>query len=159
MAIIHDTLLAYKIRSFWEEHPLCSHLIESEAGTESFFKIYDAMRIDNESDEFVEERLSPSQSMGAKVLDVGCGNGYILSKFAGAGADAFGVDLTAKALELTKKRLVLKGLEAVLIQTDASELPFPNNTFDLVYSFGVKQCCWIGSFFMAVWILCFGRNE
>lgn len=129
--------LETKIKEFWEEHPLCSHLVDSEAGTKAFFKTYDSMRAHNEPDEFVEEWLAPSRSGETRVLDVGCGNGYILAKFEGAGATSFGIDLTAKALELTNARLNLAGLEAKLLQADATELPFPDHAFDLVYSLGV----------------------
>ncbi|MBN1104519.1 MAG: class I SAM-dependent methyltransferase, partial [Deltaproteobacteria bacterium] len=108
-----------------------------EPGTPAFFRIYDAMRRQNEPDAFVEEMLSPAHFAGNKVLDVGCGNGYILSKFAMAGAEAHGIDLTGAALDLTRKRIRSAGLRAELLQADSARLPFADSSFDLVYSLGV----------------------
>jgi ubiquinone/menaquinone biosynthesis C-methylase UbiE len=127
----------HNIKDFWEKHPLCSHLIPHELGSDLFFQEYDAMRRQNEPDSFVEEMLAPSRSRGMRILDVGCGNGYILSKFAAAGALAVGVDLTGAALDLTRKRMAVQGLDAELFQADSAHLPFPAETFDLVYSLGV----------------------
>ncbi len=133
----HLTSVSRGIRDFWEKHPLCSHLIPHEIGSDLFFRQYDAMRRQNEPDSFVEKILSPSRSKGLRVLDIGCGNGYILSKFASAGAKAFGVDLTGAALDLTRKRMSIHHLGAGLFQADSAHLPFPAEAFDLVYSLGV----------------------
>lgn len=38
------------------------------------------------------------------MLDIGCGNGYILSKYAKEGATVHGVDITETGVDLTKKR-------------------------------------------------------
>jgi ubiquinone/menaquinone biosynthesis C-methylase UbiE len=125
------------VRYFWEKHPLCSHLIPHEPGTPAFFQVFDAMRMQNEPDWFVEEMLAPSRWKGKRVLDVGCGNGYILAKFALAGASPFGVDLTAAAIDLTRKRMKMRGTVADLHQADSAHLPFRDCSFDLVYSLGV----------------------
>src|SRR5205823_11204819 len=47
------------------------------------------------------------------------------------------VDLTNAALNITKRHFQQEGLHSRFIQGDAENLPFPNNTFDLVYSHGV----------------------
>ena len=72
-----------------------------------------------------------------KVLEVGFGQGTDLCQFALGGADCYGVDLTQRHYELAKKNFALRGLKAELHWTDASKLPFPDESFDLVYSFGV----------------------
>lgn len=125
------------VRDFWDQHPLCSHLIDSEPGTENFFREFDQMRAAIEPDDFVEQMLAPSQASGKRVLDVGCGNGYMLAKFARSGTTVVGIDLTAKALDVTKKRMKLSGLTAKLTQADSADLPFADQSFDVVYSLGV----------------------
>mgnify|MGYP006295916909 CR=1 FL=1 len=125
------------VRDFWNQHPLCSHLIDSPPGTEDFFREFDQMRASIEPDAFVEQMLAPSKTSGKRVLDVGCGNGYMLAKFARSGTKSFGIDLTAKALDITKQRMELSGLSVRLAQADAAALPFADSSFDMVYSLGV----------------------
>lgn len=74
---------------------------------------------------------------GMKVLEVGVGLGADHQKFAEAGADLFGIDLTERAISLTRHRFELYGLQSNLNQGDAENLSFSNNTFDMVYSWGV----------------------
>ena len=78
-----------------------------------------------------------SESKGLKVLEVGVGLGADHQQFAEAGAELYGIDLTEKAVEHTRKRLAYLGLESNLSVWDAEELDFPDETFDLVYSWGV----------------------
>ena len=74
---------------------------------------------------------------GKKVLEIGVGQGTDLMQFAKAGADCYGVDITDNHLELTRKNFYLRGKQVDLSKTDATQLPFPANYFDCVYSFGV----------------------
>lgn len=68
---------------------------------------------------------------GARVLDVGCGTGVFLRHAADRGADVAGVDASEGLLELARTRLP----EADLHQADMTELPFADDTFDLVPGF------------------------
>jgi ubiquinone/menaquinone biosynthesis C-methylase UbiE len=80
--------------------------------------------------EFVEAK-------GKKVLEIGVGLGADHQKFAEAGADLFGIDLTERAIMNTKNRLNLFGLNTTLSIGDAEKLHFEDNIFDIVYSWGV----------------------
>ena len=48
-----------------------------------------------------------------------------------------GIDLTERAIEFTAERLAYYGLKSELRVADAEKLPFSNNSFDIVYSYGV----------------------
>ena len=74
---------------------------------------------------------------GLHVLEIGVGLGADHQKFAEAGAIAYGIDLTTRAIEHTKRRFRFFGLESQLLVGDAEYLPFPDNYFDLIYSWGV----------------------
>ena len=75
---------------------------------------------------------------GKKVLEVGCGIGTDLIQFLRAGADVYGIDLPERSVALAKKRLSLYGFDPMQIShVDAEGLKFPDNHFDLVYSWGV----------------------
>lgn len=72
-----------------------------------------------------------------KVLEIGVGLGSDHQKFAEFGADLYGIDLTERAMEYTKKRLDLFNLSSKLSIGDAENLNFEDNSFNTVYSWGV----------------------
>jgi len=74
---------------------------------------------------------------GLKVLDVGCGQGIDLCEYARAGADAVGIDLTPRHVELARKHLAELGLAGEVVLGDAETLPFADATFDRASSNGV----------------------
>ncbi|MEK7469136.1 MAG: class I SAM-dependent methyltransferase [Planctomycetota bacterium] len=71
------------------------------------------------------------------VLEIGIGLGADHQRFAQAGARLTGIDLTERAVVHTRKRFDLFGLKSELRVGDAEALPFPDGTFDVVYSWGV----------------------
>lgn len=75
--------------------------------------------------------------VGKDVLEIGCGTGVHARLLAEAGARVSAVDLTPTAVELTKRRLELAGLEADVREADAEALPYPDASFDFVWSWGV----------------------
>jgi len=71
------------------------------------------------------------------VLEIGVGLGADHQQFAEAGAILHGIDLTERAIEHTTRRFAVFGLVSELTVGDAENLQFPNDTYDLVYSWGV----------------------
>jgi SAM-dependent methyltransferase len=71
------------------------------------------------------------------VLEIGCGTGVHARLLAAAGARVTAIDLTPTAVELTKRRLGLAGLDAHVREADAESLPFADGAFDFVWSWGV----------------------
>lgn len=70
---------------------------------------------------------------GSKFLDVACGTGEIIYRLAGKypGIDFTGVDFTQEMVETAKRKTEhLKNIR--IINSDASELPFEDKTFDFV---------------------------
>ncbi len=74
---------------------------------------------------------------GLRVLEIGVGMGADHERFAAAGAELTGVDLTQRAIEHARSRLALRGLSSSLSVCSAERLDFADNSFDLVYSWGV----------------------
>ncbi len=74
---------------------------------------------------------------GKRVLEIGVGLGADHQRFAEAGAKLYGIDLTKRAVDHTERRLALFGLSSKLAVGDAECLHFPNEKFELVYSWGV----------------------
>ena len=72
-----------------------------------------------------------------RVLEIGVGMGSDFLHWIRAGAEGTGVDLTKRAVAITRKRLEENGLNATLQVADAESLPFKDGRFDIVYSWGV----------------------
>lgn len=75
----------------------------------------------------IRRELLP-QDGGARVLDVGCGDGRHIAAAAARGCFAVGVDYDAA--ELQKARARLGSLRVDLVVADASRLPFRDDAFD-----------------------------
>ena len=78
-------------------------------------------------------------SQGRSLLEVGCGVGIDLVRFASAGARVTGVDLSQTAIELARQNIAQHGLQADLMIMNGESLEFPSNCFDIVYAHGVLQ--------------------
>lgn len=74
---------------------------------------------------------------GKRVLEIGVGLGADHQRFVEAGALTTGIDLTPRAVDMTRRRLEAFGLASDLRVADAEALPLPAGEFDLVYSWGV----------------------
>lgn len=75
---------------------------------------------------------------GKTVLEVGVGMGADHLEWAKHNPKAlYGVDLTPRAIAFTKARLKHAKLNSTLQVADAEDLPFKDDTFDMVYSWGV----------------------
>jgi SAM-dependent methyltransferase len=75
---------------------------------------------------------------GSDVLEVGIGMGADHLEWAKSGPRRLaGIDLTSRAVGWTAQRLAAHGLSSELAVADAEHLPFPESSFDIVYSWGV----------------------
>ncbi|MDD5596351.1 MAG: methyltransferase domain-containing protein [Victivallaceae bacterium] len=62
---------------------------------------------------------------GKKVLEIGCGSGAQAAVFANAGVEFTAIDLTERAVEMTRRRFELFDIKnAKVMQADAEKLPF-----------------------------------
>lgn len=113
------------VREFWE----------GEACGERYGSEQDRMRYELEP-EIVSFADFPS-SAGKRVLEIGVGMGSDFVRWARAGANVTGVDLTERAVSISRARLAEEGLPGVVQVGDAENLPFADGSFDIVYSWGV----------------------
>ncbi len=72
-----------------------------------------------------------------RVLELGVGAATDFVNFARNGAKLSGIDLTPAGVDHARQRLALEGLEADVRVASGEDLPFPDESFDLVYSWGV----------------------
>ena len=123
------------VHDFWDEAS-CGESIYLPQNDLAGYMAHSKARYDLEGD-FIFELAKFSSAKGKKVLEIGVGLGADHQNFAEAGAELYGIDLTKRAIEHTKKRMQVSGLESKLDTGDAENLDFPAEYFDIVYSWGV----------------------
>jgi SAM-dependent methyltransferase len=79
----------------------------------------------------IEASIVLPYAANQRVLEVGCGTGLVLSRVAPVAKSATGVDLSPRMLDAARAR----GLD--VREGSATDLPFPNESFDVVCSFKV----------------------
>ena len=126
-----------QVQAFWDQNPLCAWAVPFEPGSRDYFTCYDRLREKNESPEFSWRFHEYADFKAKRVLDIGCGNGYVLSRYAAQGAEVHGVDISSAAIAICRKRFQLYGLSGSFVQANAEKLPFENDFFDCACSMGV----------------------
>jgi ubiquinone/menaquinone biosynthesis C-methylase UbiE len=126
------------VRSYWEQEP-CGTGSVITGETERFsLEWYERVEKARYLDEPCVHAIAQfTRYHGKKVLEIGVGSGTDHLQWARAGAKCYGVDLTDAAITTTARRLALYGFSSELQRVDAETLPFPDGTFDVVYSWGV----------------------
>lgn len=118
----------------WTADP-CGPLVEGEPGSRSYFEQLLARR--HEYAPWMADVLGYDGARGLRVLDVGCGQGIDIARYAMAGATVTGIDLTPRHVELATAHLAAMKLDATIVRGDAERLPFADGSFDRVSSNGV----------------------
>jgi 2-polyprenyl-6-hydroxyphenyl methylase / 3-demethylubiquinone-9 3-methyltransferase len=72
---------------------------------------------------------------GKSCLDVGCGGGLLAEKFAKLGCQVTGVDPSEPSLGTARTHAQQEGLEIQYLVATGEDLPFDDNSFDVIY------CC------------------
>jgi ubiquinone/menaquinone biosynthesis C-methylase UbiE len=122
-----------EVRDFWNSDPCGTRYLQ---GTEDF----DAhARARYALEPHIFDFAQFASAHGRRVLEIGVGMGADYLEWLKAGAIATGVDLSAASIEKARQRCLLAGYQPDLRVADAESLPFDDETFDLVYSYGVMH--------------------
>src|SRR4051812_35664119 len=106
-----------------------------EPGTREYFEALLEARAQHAP--WISSALDYAGARGLRVLDVGCGQGIDVARYALAGANVTGIDLTPRHVALARSHMAALGLDAEIVQGDAERLPFADGTFDRASSTGV----------------------
>ena len=129
--------LISRITAYWDEHIHDLSITTHPVGTPEFFQQLDEYRYDKLN--YLPRLVDFSTYQGKSLLEVGCGAGIDLVRFARAGAIVTGIDLSTTAIELARKNIEQNGLNADLWVMNGESMQFPDNSFDVVYAHGVLQ--------------------
>ena len=124
-----------EVRRFWEAAS-CGE-VYAESGTAE-----EKLRQNGEAryslEPYISEFARFCEGAGQDVLEIGVGMGADHLEWARSGPHHLaGIDLTPRAVSWTAQRLDAFGLKSDLREGDAENLPFADNSFDMVYSWGV----------------------
>jgi SAM-dependent methyltransferase len=127
-----------KIRHYWNERIHDLEMTDKAVGTREFFDDLEEYRFDKLH--YLPQLVDFNAYRGRTVLELGCGIGTDLVRFARGGALVTGVDLSTTAIELAKRNFALHGVAAQELRVANGEaLPFAEASFDVVYGHGVVQ--------------------
>lgn len=151
-----DSEIKEEISSFWANHPMTygyehgeqayydenGQRINVEIGSRAFFEHADKVFYGWNTSEHDETGkfgriYDYGRYAGKPVLEVGCGMGCMAMNWAQHGAQVTAVDLNPVAVEQTRRRFEAFDLPGDIREADGEDLPFENDTFEFVYSWGV----------------------
>jgi ubiquinone/menaquinone biosynthesis C-methylase UbiE len=125
------------IAAYWDSHIHDLAIVTNPVGTPGFFRQLDEYRYDKLN--YLPRLVDFNAYRGKKLLEIGCGAGVDLVRFARAGAIVTGVDLSQTSIELARQNIAQNGLQADLQIMNGEALQFADNSFDIVYAHGVLQ--------------------
>lgn len=132
-----DHPLVAEIRDYWNTHIHDLEITSQPVGTREFFEELAEYRFDKLR--YLPEVVDFPAYQGKRLLEVGCGVGIDLMRFARAGAIVTGVDLAEVSIDLARKNFARGGLTADLQVMNGEDLQFEDGSFDVAYGHGVLQ--------------------
>ena len=131
--------LLHDVRSFWTrnvnaERIMGNTISSANRGDDQYFRDLEEQRYRSHYHilPWIEEMKA-----NRSVLEIGCGIGMDSLQLAMHGLELTAIDLTHIGVSTAKKRFNSNDISGNFVNADAGHLPFLDNCFDYVYSFGV----------------------
>ena len=123
-----------QVHDFWNKNSCGEKLYLDSKSVEGFKK---EQKIRYELEPYILPFLNIGSLKDKRVLEIGVGLGADHHQLSMLGGQMFGIDLTKRAIKNTKTRFEKLKINSKLIVADAEKLPFENEYFDYIYSWGV----------------------
>src|SRR5262245_15762532 len=126
-----------RVKAHWESET-CGTRYGQGADRRQFFEEISSARY--KLDPYIGSFSDFASATDKSILEIGVGAGTDFQNWCKYADHAIGIDLTEKAVSLTDERLKLYSIPSeryTLLRTDAENLPFNNDSFDIVFSWGV----------------------
>lgn len=129
--------LKNSIKDYWNKESCGTEIAKQhEKYSRAYFDQIEDYRYEHEA--YIFQFAQFSRFYGKQILEVGVGAGTDFINWCRSGTDAYGIDLTEEAIDNVKHRLKVYNLTCKELKvSDAENLPYADNYFDLVYSWGV----------------------
>jgi SAM-dependent methyltransferase len=129
--------LLEEVAAYWDSHPVHSVEFGAWDGTAEYFRAVDRIRREDNERWSFRRFYEFSPQAGKRLLDAGCGIGFFTRHYAREGYDVHAVDLAPSAVRTTARSLALEGLPGRVVQASVEDLPFGDDSFDIIISNGV----------------------
>jgi len=127
-----------RVRTYWNTRIHDLEMTDKPPGSKAFFEELDDYRFDKLA--YLPKVIDFAGFKGRRLLEIGCGIGTDLVRFAKGGAIVCGVDLSETAIRMARRNLEVHGFSFDrLAVADGSQLPLPDASVDVVYAHGVLQ--------------------
>lgn len=129
--------LNHRVRAYWNDRVHDLEMTDQPVGSREFFQELDEYRF--EKLDYLPRIVDFAGYRGQRLLEVGCGIGTDLVRFARGGAIVTGIDLSETAVRLARMNLQQHAGRGAVVVGDGAALPLPNECVDVVYAHGVLQ--------------------
>ena len=123
------------VENFWDKRPCDSDVSSKSQAERLYYEEIEADRYLHQG--HINTIMDWVDWEGKKVLEIGTGVGTDARNMIQRGAIYQGINVDKGSVDLTSKALAVYGHEGRVDQCSATELMFPDESFDVVYSFGV----------------------
>ncbi|MDB4308076.1 class I SAM-dependent methyltransferase [Gammaproteobacteria bacterium] len=125
------------VQAYWNQHVDDWKIASHASCTPEFFLETELYRF--EKLHYLNDCIPFGASAGKKVIEIGCGIGNDLTRFAKSGAKVTGVDLSGRSIELSKANFEQRALTGEFLQMNGEHLDIDDNCFDIAYCHTVLQ--------------------
>lgn len=126
-----------RVRDYWNTHIHDLAITTHPIGTKEFFEELHQYRFEKLN--YLPRLVNFEGFRRMSLLEVGCGVGTDLVRFAQGGALVTGIDLSEQAVDLCRQNLAVHGVPGDVQVMDGEHMAYPDNAFDVVYAHGVLQ--------------------
>lgn len=121
------------VRDFWNADPCGTRYVADSGNLDAHARARYSL------EPYIFDFAQFQSARGRRVLEIGVGMGADYLEWLKAGALATGIDISEVSVDRARARCKQARLEPDLRVADAEQLPFPENSFDVVYSYGVMH--------------------